>query len=111
VTVKFSQGIEDWNKANDPFQNIEYPSRRCKQEDFGNDPKDIEYHTSWKDFNLFCLDSSYDRNEELALQGVLGATVKKTIIITVEKCQNTTNHNNCKSLEQIDSFLKGVTIE
>jgi len=96
--------MEDWNNPDKPYKKIKYRGRHCKQEDFGTSKEDINLYESWSGFSLHCADMSTNK---LELESVSGSMVNKNIVISVERCQNSTeNNNHCHSNQDINDFIK-----
>lgn len=80
---------------------IEYASKQCTVDDFGEHEKDREYYNRHIGHSVICPDLKED--EGFVFQGENSAPVNKHVEFSVRKCNNETK--KCKSESEINDFI------
>ena len=110
IKINYIQEIQDWQKK-EIYTKFHYPAKKCEQKDFGFDEGDIKMFKLWDGFDLYCPDIHGSKSNNIMLQGVKGDMFNKNMIVSVEKCQNTTSNNNqCASPEEIEEYVHQIVV-
>ena len=87
--------------------------KKCTQEDFclHNEctQEQIDYFNVWTGFSLLCPDPDFVK--DLKLYGDTSLNQRKSLIMSVAKCNNKIWKVKCASDEEIDEYIKDIAIE
>ena len=86
VKIQYSQKIVDYGQKLEEIYDTKY-FEPCTQEDFSVDEKSLDYYVnSYSFFPIMCIHPT----SEIYLEGTDSTSYRKTIYVTVKKCENST---------------------
>ena len=105
VTIQYSQKVVDYGQKLEQIYDTKY-FEPCTEKDFSLDEKSLDYYVnSYSFFPIMCIHPT----SEIYLEGTDSTSYRKTIYVTVKKCENSTKVV-CKSDEEIIKFVNRLHV-
>ena len=105
VSIEYSQKKSDYGKNQFEVYNTQN-FEPCTEQDFSVDEKSLDYYkNSYSNFPIFCIHPTSD----VYLEGTDSTSYRKTIYVTVKKCQES-SRVKCKSDQEIIKFVNRLHV-